>query len=158
MCDLYAFALSSSSPGILHGSGEVLLSRFRRDPRQMEEDEEAWFDEEEEITATHSDPFPSSSTLSLNSIPILTLSGSTTSSSVTVSTTSSPFHPPIPRCPSYANLLAPSTSPSPAPSPAPSPFTQVSYSPRPASALTRSPLLESAIKAPIVTQVCTWRY
>lgn len=117
----------------------------------MEEDEEAWFDEEEEITAIHPDPFTSSPTLSLSSIPLPTFSTTSTSTSppVTVSTTASPPHPPIPRCPSYANLLAPTSSSS----TAPSPFTQVSYSPRPASALTRTPLLESAIKAPIVTQV-----
>ena len=32
--------------GILYGS------RFRRDPRQLDEDEEAWFDDEEETTCT----------------------------------------------------------------------------------------------------------
>lgn len=157
MCNVLALS-PPSSPGILHG-GDVLLSRFRRDPRQMEEDEEAWFDEEEEITAIHSDPFTSSPTLSLSPIPLPTFSNTSTSTSppVTVSTTSSPPHPPIPRCPSYTNLLAPSSSSS-SSSTAPSPFTQVSYSPRPASALTRTPLLESAIKAPIVTQVHLYVY
>ena len=118
----------------------------------MAEDEEAWFDEEEEgITIIYTDPFTSSPTPSLNSLPL----PSFPSSPPLPSTTSTPSPPPNPPTPHSAPLTSVTTStPSPLP-PAPSPFTQVSYSPRPPAVLNRAPLTESsAVKAPIVTQVC----
>ena len=39
-----------SKIGILHADVDT-SSRFRRDPRQLDEDEEAWFDDEEEETS-----------------------------------------------------------------------------------------------------------
>ena len=40
----------NSKIGILHADIDT-SSRFRRDPRQLDEDEEAWFDDEEEETS-----------------------------------------------------------------------------------------------------------
>ena len=137
-----------------------MITRFRRDPRQMAEDEEAWFDEEEEeeITALYTDSLTFFPTQTLDSIPLnhppdknhstspppaphTLVSSSTTlppSTTFTTSTTSTTVTTPTPSLTS---------------SPAPSPFTQVSYSPRPQAALNRAPLVEPAIKTPIVTQV-----
>ena len=81
------------------------------DPRQLEEDEEAWFDEEEETVAP------------------------------TENLTSSPD----------MNRLPPITSTTPPTTHASSPFTLPSYSPRPAGALTRLPLMET--KMPTISAV-----
>ena len=137
------------------------MTRYRRDPRQMGEDEEAWFDEEEEeVTAIYTDPFTSSPTPPLHSLPVPTSSTSppsTTSTTSTTSTSSSPHSPPTIRLDATLTSIPPSSTSSSSPSksiPAPSPFTQVSYSPRPPAALNRAPQSESSsIKTPIVTQV-----
>ena len=93
--------------GILYGA-----SRFRRDPRQLDEDEEAWFDDEEETTCP---------TDNLTSSPDLDRLPTITRTTPTKSTPSS-----------Y-------------------PFTLSSYSPRPAGALTRLPLVET--KPPPISAV-----
>ena len=95
-----------SQVGIVYDAG-----RFRRDPRQLEEDEEAWFDDEEETVAP------------------------------TENLTSSPD----------MNRLPPITSTTPPTTHASSPFTLPSYSPRPAGALTRLPLMET--KMPTISAV-----
>ena len=64
----------------MHSSG-----RFRRDPRELDEDEESWFDDEEEATASENVPpppsiaslprfTPTSLSSSLSSSPALTFS------------------------------------------------------------------------------------
>ena len=93
--------------GILYGA-----NRFRRDPRQLDEDEEAWFDDEEETTCP---------TDNLTSSPDLDRLPTITRTTPTKSTPSS-----------Y-------------------PFTLSSYSPRPAGALTRLPLVET--KPPPISAV-----
>ena len=49
----------NSKIGILHADIDT-SSRFRRDPRQLDEDEEAWFDDEEEETSGFPPPVSTS--------------------------------------------------------------------------------------------------
>lgn len=48
----------SNEAGILHVNRDLL--RWRRDPRELDEDEEAWFDDEEESIVTATSTTPSS--------------------------------------------------------------------------------------------------
>ena len=103
-----------SQVGIVYDTG-----RFRRDPRQLEEDEEAWFDDEEE-TVTPTENLTSSPDLSRL--------------------------PPISAAPPPTTRSSSSSSP----------FTLPSYSPRPAGALTRLPLMEK--KMPTISAVSSYVY
>ena len=105
LCSLLSYP---SQVGIVYDTG-----RFRRDPRQLEEDEEAWFDDEEE-TVTPTENLTSSPDLS--------------------------------RLPPITGATPPTTRSS-----SSSPFTLPSYSPRPAGALTRLPLMEK--KMPTISAV-----
>lgn len=110
LCSLLSYP---SQVGIVYDTG-----RFRRDPRQLEEDEEAWFDDEEE-TVTPTENLTSSPDLS--------------------------------RLPPITGATPPTTRSS-----SSSPFTLPSYSPRPAGALTRLPLMEK--KMPTISAVSSYMY
>lgn len=59
--------VSEAPKGIIHGS----VNRFRRDPRELDEDEESWFNEEEEsIVSENVPPRPSLSSLPRLSPPV----------------------------------------------------------------------------------------
>lgn len=93
--------------GILYGSIEA--GRFRREPRQLDEDEEAWFDEEEESSTK---PAPSY---------LIRMGPENFAPEEAVTSSPTIEKPPVAS----------------SPTPSPSPFTTVSYSPRPAGALSR---------------------
>lgn len=110
----------SKIEGIIYGAD--VASRFRRDPRQLDEDEEAWFDEEEEFTVTPTvPPVDNSNTTTtppLTSSPKNNIPPITSISPIAPITTTSPSAPP--------------TSPTSTPSLAPFSAVAVSsYSPRP---------------------------
>ena len=94
--------------GIIHSSG-----RFRRDPRELDEDEESWFDDEEEATASENVPPPPSiaslprfTPTSLSSSPTLTFSPRppTSTSKRTAALLAAPTFSAVSRLSSYLKL------------------------------------------------------
>ena len=111
-----------SKIGILHADIDS-SSRFRRDPRQLDEDEEAWFDDEEEEASG----FPPVSTTSSELYKKLV----GTTSTYTCTTSSVPIQ--------VKPLAASAGSPLPSLSPSTPPLflTSSSYSPRPNAPIKR---------------------
>lgn len=81
------YILINCPRGIIHGS----MARFRRDPRELDEDEETWFDEEEEGVVLESTPPPPS----IASLPRLSPPGISKSLSPPPTSPSSPPHVPL---------------------------------------------------------------
>ncbi len=139
----------NSKIGILHADIDT-SSRFRRDPRQLDEDEEAWFDDEEEETSGFPPPPISISEFHKK------LMGTTSTYTCTAPSVPLQVKPPLVSSPS---------SPLPGLSPTTPPLflTSSSYSPRPNAPMKRvqqpvssePPPASSAPTVPVFRSVST---